>query len=62
MAELAGLLHVQYIVSAEVRQRRTLTGTNYETRRDDRRDRRTRRTVTRSEREEFSNKVAFKHS
>ena len=67
MAELAALLKVQYIVSAEVMQRRTRTRTDYETRgddrrdrrRDDRRDRRTRRTVTRSEREEFSNKVAL---
>jgi hypothetical protein len=72
MAELAALLHVQYIVSAEVMQRKTRTRTNYETRgddrdrrddrkdrRDDRRDRRTRRTVTRSETEEFSNKVAL---
>ena len=67
MAELAALLNVQYIVSAEVMQRRTRTRTDYETRgddrrdrrRDDRRDRRTRRTVTRSETEEFSNKVAL---
>ena len=72
MAELAALLKVQYIVSAEVMQRLTRTRTNYETRgddrrerrdarrdrRDDRRDQRTRRTVTRSETEEFSNKVA----
>ena len=67
MAELAALLNVQYIVSAEVMQRLTRTRTNYETRgddrrdqrRNDRRDRRTRRTVTRSETEEFSNKVAL---
>jgi hypothetical protein len=67
MAELAALLHVQYIVSAEVMQRRTRTRTDFEVRddnridrrRDDRRDRGTRRTVTRSEREEFSNKVAL---
>src|SRR5215212_1162079 len=38
MAELAALLHVQYIVSAEVMQRRTRTRTNFETRGDDRRD------------------------